>query len=127
VGRPSSRIGPIRLSFIQFTITALLSFGVGILIENVTWEMVRSALGAILYGGVISVGLAYTLQIVAQQRAKPAHAAIILSLEAVFAVLGGWLFLGEMLSPRGVIGCGFMLVGMLLSQVGSEALFEKEE
>jgi len=67
----------------------------------------------------MSVGVAYTLQVVAQQDAKPAHAAIILSLESVFAALSGWLLLGEMLTTQGLIGCSLMLCGMLLSQIKS--------
>jgi drug/metabolite transporter (DMT)-like permease len=117
VGQPSTRIGPIRLSFVQFAVTALLSFGVGIIREEMTWIMVRNAAWVMFYAGVISVGIAYTLQIVAQQEAKPDHAAIILSMEAVFAVVGGWLFLGEVLSTRGLMGCLLMLAGMLLSQI----------
>ena len=71
----------------------------------------------ILYGGVLSVGVAYTLQVVAQRTAHPAHASIILSLEAVFAAIGGWIILGERLTARGFLGCGLMLTGMLLSQL----------
>jgi drug/metabolite transporter (DMT)-like permease len=63
------------------------------------------------------VGVAYTLQIVGQQRAHPAHAAILLSLESVFAALGGWLVLGEVMSARSLLGCALMLGGMLLSQL----------
>ena len=116
LGRFASRIGAIRLSFLQFTLTALLSFGVGFAVEETTWPMIQAAWGPIFYGGVISVGIAYTLQVVAQKDAKPAHAAIILSLEAVFALLGGWLILGESLSRQGILGCGLMLGGMLVSQ-----------
>lgn len=116
LGRYGKRIDPIRLSFYQFILTALLSFGVGFALEEVTWNMLLAAWQPIIYGGIISVGVAYTLQVVAQQEAKPAHAAIILSLEAVFAVLGGWLILGESLSGRGILGCCLMLVGMLVSQ-----------
>ena len=71
----------------------------------------------ILYGGVCSVGAGYTLQVVVQRRAHPAHAAILLSLESPFAALGGWLLLGELLSGRALIGCSLMLAGMLLSQL----------
>lgn len=116
LGRYGKRIDPIRLSFYQFILTALLSFGVGFALEEVTWNMLLAAWQPIIYGGIISVGVAYTLQVVAQQDAKPAHATIILSLEAVFAVLGGWLILGESLSGRGILGCVLMLVGMLVSQ-----------
>jgi drug/metabolite transporter (DMT)-like permease len=71
----------------------------------------------ILYGGLLSVGIAYTLQVIAQREAHPAHAAILLSLEAVFAAIGGWLILDEVISARGLFGCGLMLAGMLLSQL----------
>lgn len=71
----------------------------------------------ILYGGLFSVGIAYTLQVVAQREAHPAHTAIILSLEGVFAAIGGWLLLGELLTPRGLFGCALMLGGMLLSEL----------
>jgi drug/metabolite transporter (DMT)-like permease len=70
----------------------------------------------VAYTGLISVGLGYTLQAVGQRVAPPADAAIILSLEAVFAALFGWLILGEMLSPQQLSGCGVMLLGMFLAQ-----------
>jgi drug/metabolite transporter (DMT)-like permease len=113
----STRVRPLRLSCVQSLVTALLSFLVGMLWEEPTWRMVMDAAGPILYGGVISIGFAYTLQIVAQQEAKPTPAAIILSLESVFAVFWGWLFLGEKLSTRGVLGAGLMLSGMILAQI----------
>ncbi|NMC49661.1 MAG: EamA family transporter, partial [Desulfovibrio sp.] len=62
-------------------------------------------------------GFAYTLQVVAQRKAKPTHAAILLSLEAVFAALAGWAFLDETISVRGMIGCALMLLGMSASQL----------
>ena len=61
----------------------------------------------------------HTLQVVAQRDAHPADAAILLSLEAVFAAIGGWLILGEIISQRGLVGCGLMLFGMVLSQLWS--------
>ena len=70
----------------------------------------------ILWGGICSVGIAYTLQVVAQRDAHPAHAAILLSLEGVFAAIGGWIILGETLAPRGLLGCALMLAGMIASQ-----------
>ena len=71
----------------------------------------------ILYGGIFSVGIAYTLQAVGQKYAPPAHAAIILSLEASFAVLGGFLLLGEQMGTREIMGCLLMLSGMLIAQL----------
>jgi drug/metabolite transporter (DMT)-like permease len=61
--------------------------------------------------------VAYTLQIVGQRHAHPAHAAILLSLESVFAALGGWMVLGEVMTMRGLLGCALMLGGMLMSQL----------
>ena len=63
-----------------------------------------------------SVGIAYTLQIIGQKNASPAHAALILSMETVFAAIGGFLLLGEILGARELTGAGLMLAGMLLSQ-----------
>ena len=85
--------------------------------EVITLQKIYNALIPILYGGLISVGVAYTLQVVAQQYAPPSHAAIILSLESVFGLLGGWMILGEIISMRGLIGCSLMLMGMILSQL----------
>jgi len=112
----SSRVGPLRLSFVQSLITSLISFGVGFFLETTSLNMIWEAGIPILYGGIISIGIAYTLQIVAQQIARPAHAAILLSLESVFAVIWGWLILGEVLSGRGLLGSGLMLAGMILAQ-----------
>jgi drug/metabolite transporter (DMT)-like permease len=72
---------------------------------------------AILYAGVLSIGLGFTLQVVGQRRAPAADAAVIMSLEAVFATLFGWLLLGETLNPQQILGCGLMVAGMLLAQV----------
>ena len=63
------------------------------------------------------MGIAYTIQVFAQKKTNPSHAGIIMGMESVFAVLGGWLFLSEMLSFRGFLGCCLMLAGMLVSLV----------
>ena len=72
---------------------------------------------AILYGGIFSVGIAYTLQIFAQKNAEPTHAAIIMSMESVFAAIGGFLVLNEYLSLRAIFGCVLMLAGMTICQM----------
>ena len=95
----------------------LLSLATAVISEVITLHGLFQANIPIIYGGLISVGIAYTLQVVAQREAHPAHAAIILSLEAVFAAVGGWLILDETLSMRGSFGCALMLAGMLLSQL----------
>jgi drug/metabolite transporter (DMT)-like permease len=113
----SPRTRPVDLAFYQFSVCSLLSLITAVLFETVAWASILAASVPILYGGVLSVGVAYTLQVVAQRTAHPAHASILMSLEAVFAALGGWLLLGETLSLRGGVGCGLMLAGMLLSQL----------
>ena len=109
----------VKLSSVQFAVCSVLSLVGAVGTETVTMDGLSGATVPILYGGLMSVGVAYTLQVVAQRDAQPAHAAIILSLEAVFAALGGWLLLGEFLTVRALVGCGLMLGGMLLSQLRS--------
>ncbi len=117
LGWLSPRIDSIKLAFLQFCACSLLSLITAVATEVITLAGLWAAALPIFYGGVCSVGVAYTLQVVAQRDAHPTHAAIILSLEAVFAALGGWMVLGEVLSMRGLVGCGLMLAGMLLSQL----------
>jgi drug/metabolite transporter (DMT)-like permease len=112
------RLDPVLLACLQFVVCAVLSLAVAVAFEPIGLAGLEGAALPILYGGLLSVGVAYTLQVVAQRDAPPAHAAIILSLETVFAALGGWLLLQETLSGRGLIGCGLMFAGMLLSQLG---------
>jgi drug/metabolite transporter (DMT)-like permease len=117
IGWLSPRINPIKLAFSQYVACSMLSLVTAGVIEDITMRSIFQAAIPILYGGLLSVGIAYTLQVVAQRDAHAAHAAILLSLEAVFAAIGGWLILGEIISARGLFGCGLMLAGMLLSQL----------
>jgi drug/metabolite transporter (DMT)-like permease len=117
IGWLAPRMNPLKLALAQFAACSFFSLIAAAALETLTLEALILAAAAILYGGVLSVGVAYTLQVVAQRTAHPAHAAILLSLEAVFAALGGWLFLEESLSAREMLGCGLMLAGMLLSQL----------
>ena len=109
-------VDAVRLAAIQFATCSVISFAGAAATEDITLAGLRDGLIPILYGGLMSVGVAYTLQVVAQRDARPAPAAIILSLEAVFAALTGWLMLGEILTTQAVIGCALMLCGMIWSQ-----------
>ncbi len=120
VDRLAPRTDVIRLAFVQFMVCAGLSLFAAALVETIRLEGIRAALLPILYTGIMSVGVGYTLQVVGQRHAQPAHAAIILSLEGVFAVIGGWLLLGEQLGPRGLLGCALMLAGILVSQLAGQ-------
>ncbi len=116
IDRFSDDVGPVRLSMIQFAVCGLLSGLTALIFEEPNIEALQDGFWALFYGAFLSVGLAYTLQVVAQRTADPSHAAIILSLEGVFAALGGWMLLQESLSLRGLVGAGLMLGGMLISQ-----------
>ncbi len=115
----SRKFDALLLSLYQFIFCAIFSLLAAVETEVITVAGIQAATQPILYTGIFSVGIAYTLQIIAQQKAHPAHASIILSLESVFAVIGGYLFLGELIPTRGLIGCSLMLAGMLLSQLFS--------
>lgn len=113
----SNRVAPIRLAGVQFLVCGLLSLITAFLIETPTLSGAVAGWQALLYAGLVSVGIGYTLQVVGQRGAHPAHAAIILSLETVFAAIGGVLLLGESLDERAIVGCSLMLAGMLISQI----------
>ena len=113
----ASRAAPLLLALGQFIVCGVLAVGVSVVWETTTWVQLRAATNVLIYAGVITVGVAYTLQVIAQERADPTHAAIILSLEAVFGALGGYFFLQEQLTSRELLGCALMLAGMLVSQV----------
>jgi drug/metabolite transporter (DMT)-like permease len=117
VGIFASRHDPIRLAFLQFVTCSVVSLVLAISLEPIDLPSIVSALPALVYGGVVAVGIGYTLQVVAQKDAIASHAAIILSMEAVFAAIAGAWLLGESLQMRGYLGCGLMLAGMLLAQL----------
>ena len=123
IGWLSPKTDSLRLAFVQFMVCAAASLVTAVVFETAGAGDIAAAALPIIYGGALSVGVAYTLQVVAQQSAHPAHAAILLSLEAVFAALGGWVLLGERLSIRGISGCALMLAGMLLSQFWELGIF----
>tara|TARA_S200000501_G_scaffold231972_1_gene217579 strand:- start:331 stop:810 length:480 start_codon:yes stop_codon:yes gene_type:complete len=121
IGSATERnLDPLKLALVQYLVCAGLNLGLCLALETFTFYEVQMASGAILYAGMVSVGIAFTLQVVAQKRVKPSQAAIVLNLEAVFAVLAGWLFFTELLSKRELLGCLLMLAGMMLSQLSTK-------
>ena len=120
IGAANKRsLNPIKLALVQYLVCAGLNLLLSLLFETFYFDQVIPASGAILYAGVVSVGIAFTLQVVAQKKVDPSRAAIILNLEAVFAVLAGWLFFTEFLTVKEWLGCGLMFLGMILSQIPS--------
>jgi drug/metabolite transporter (DMT)-like permease len=116
IDRLSKLLDPIILAAGQFAWCALGSLAAALFRETLDFQAILSAALPILYGGIGSVGIAYTLQVVAQKDAPPAHSAIILCLEGAFAAVGGILILHEPISLRGLLGSGLMLCGMLATQ-----------
>lgn len=117
IGRLADRVDAVRLAVVQYLACGLLSGVVGLIVEPQTATGFASAWWAVLYTGLLSIGLGYTLQVVAQRWTPAADAAVILSGESVFAAFWGWLLLGETLTGRQLVGCGLMFTAMLLAQV----------
>ncbi len=117
IGWLSPMMDSYKLAAIQFAICAFLNLVFAVFLEKIEFQSILAAAVPLLYGGLLSVGVAYTLQVVAQKHAHPAYASIILSLEAVFAAIGGWLILEEYLTNRALLGCFLMLCGMIIVQV----------
>ena len=112
-----TRVDGVRLSRVQLLVAGSISLVCALVVEHPTPAVVAVAVVPILYAGVCSDGIAYTLQIIAQKTTDPTVASIIMSLESVFAAVGGWLILSESLSPVELIGCALVFAAVLLSQV----------
>nr|WKF57614.1 hypothetical protein HUO10_002107 [Paraburkholderia busanensis] len=117
VGRYAARHDTLMLAFVQFATCGLACLAVGLFVEPFSLAVIARAAPTILYGGALSVGVAYTIQVVAAKHAAPSHAAVIYSMEGVFAALAGWLAFGETLSVRALCGCALMLAGLIVCQV----------
>lgn len=117
IGHLSKQIDPVFLALQQFLVCGILSFITAFLFEEINFNSIVLAWKPLLYGGVLSVGVAFTLQVVGQKYAHPASASLILSAESLFAAIGGWLLLNEHMSLRAVLGCALILTGIILVQV----------
>lgn len=118
VARLAPRMDVAELGLGQYLVCAALSLASALAFEPEPFAGAMGALIPILYGGFLSIGVAFTLQIVAQKDAPPTHASIILSMESLFAAVGGALLLGERMDARTLAGGALMLAGMIISQVG---------
>ncbi|BFJ84902.1 DMT family transporter [Ruthenibacterium sp. TH_2024_36131] len=112
----SQKVDGVRMSCIQFFVAGALSLVCMFLFEAPSVPAILSAWAPILYASLLSCGVAYTLQVVAQKDTDPTVASLILCLESVFAVLFGWLLLGETLSMKELLGCILMFVAIVLAQ-----------
>ena len=113
----SRHVNPVKMSCVQFFVVGLLSLPFMLMFENPVAANFVAAKTPILYAGILTCGVAYTLQIFGQKFTPPTIASIILCMESVFAVVGGSLILHETMTPREVWGCIFMIIAVVLSQI----------
>ncbi|HHT21368.1 MAG TPA: DMT family transporter [Tissierellia bacterium] len=116
----AKRLDGVRLSAIQFFVAGLLNLIVALFVEDVWGSNYIASIWPILFSGVVVVGVAYTFQILGQRTVNPATASLIMSFEAVVAVIAGMLLLNETMSTRELIGCAIMFGAIILSQQGAE-------
>lgn len=113
----SPKVDGVKMSCIQFFVAGIISVLPMAIFESPTLTSILSAWAPILYAGVLSCGVAYTLQVVAQKNTDPTVASLLLSLESVFAAISGWLVLGESLSFKELIGCILVFIAIILAQL----------
>ena len=117
IDRLAKNVRPLHFSLGQFTVCAVLGLITMFLFETPTWEGIWQAKWAIAYCGVLSVGVAYTLQVIGQRRADPTFATIVLSTESAFSAIGGVIFGIDSISLIGYVGCLLIFLGIMVSQI----------
>lgn len=117
IERATKRVSALRFAMGQFLFCGVLSMLFACIFETITFSAIRQGIIPILYGGFMSVGVAYTCQIIGQKDSDPTTAAIILSTESVFGVIGGALLLNERMPIRGYVGCVLIFAGIVLAQL----------
>lgn len=120
-----NEISPLKFSMLQFFVCGLISMVIAVFTETIEITAVKSALVPILYGGLMSVGVAYTCQILGQKDADPTFASIVFSTESVFSAIGGAIILHEIMSGRGYLGCVLIFIGIVLSQLNLKEIRKK--
>lgn len=121
------RVDGVQLSCAQFFVCGAWALVFMVLLETPSWPSLLAAWAPILYAGVMSNGVAYTLQIIGQKGVHPTVASLILSLESAVAVLGGWLILGQVLSARELAGCALLFTAIIAAQVLPQKASKPEE
>ncbi|MGN0478758.1 MAG: DMT family transporter [Hominenteromicrobium sp.] len=117
VDRFSPLVSGVELSCIQFLTCGVLCTAAAFIAEQPSWNDIVLSLGPILYTGLMSSGVGYTLQIIGQKDTPPAVASLIMSLESVFAAISGWLILGESMTPKEALGCALVFAAVILAQL----------
>ena len=117
IDRFVDRIYSLRFAMTQFVFCGILNFVIAFFTEDISLVMMQKAVIPILYCGLLSVGVAYTCQIIGQKTADPTYASIILSTESMFGALGGAIFLKEIMTTSGYLGCALIFAGVIISQM----------
>ena len=117
IDRLGTRLDGLRLNCIQCLVCSAISAVVMVFTETPTWQSITSCAVPLLYAGCLSMGAAYSMQILGQQKVDSVPASLIMSLESVFAALAGWLLLQERMSVRELGGCALLFAAVILSQV----------
>ena len=115
------KVDGVRLSLVQFFVVGVLSLITALIFETIDFALIKAAFISIFYAGVLSSGVAYTLQIVSQKNLSPTVASLLMSLEAVFAALSGAVF-GERLTGNEIFGCILVFIAIILAQLPIENL-----
>lgn len=123
----AERVDPVRLSFLMFMLAGILSGVAAAFFETIELQAVLDCAVPILYVAILEVSIAFTLQIVGQRYTPPALAAIIMSLESVFAAVCGGIFLGESMSDRELTGCAIMFAAFVISQLPDRKSGQKDK
>jgi len=119
VARFSPDYDPIRLSIVQIAAVAVLATGSAFVFETPTVRLPLATWGAIAFTGIAATALVFSLQVYVQRFTTPTHTALLFSLEPVFAAFFGWWWAGESLGLKAIAGCGLILAGMIIAEVGS--------
>ena len=117
IDRVAAELRPLHFAWGQFAVCAVLGLVSMFLFEEPTWSGILAAKWSILYCGILSVGVAYTLQVIAQRRADPTFATIVMSTESAFSAIGGVIFGIDSISWIGYVGCGLIFLGIIVSQL----------
>ncbi len=117
IDRFVDRIYSLRFAMTQFVFCGILNFVIAFFTEDISLAMMQKAVIPILYCGLLSVGVAYTCQIIGQKTADPTYASIILSTESMFGALGGAIILKEVMTASGYLGCALIFTGVIISQL----------
>jgi drug/metabolite transporter (DMT)-like permease len=119
VSRFSPRYDAIRLAMVQIAVVGILATGAAALFEQPRLDLPAETMGAIVFTGLLATALVFSLQVYVQRFTTPTHTALLFSLEPVFAAFFGWWWANEALGTRELLGCGLILAGMLVAELGA--------